>query len=62
MKKWRRKMKIIAIISIIFISSLMSGCTEAPQEIVPGPTPEPMPLTEIEKLELFLEQECSILS
>jgi|GEM_PF-3856770 len=47
----------VLIISIVFIASLMSGCTEAPQEIVPEPTQEAMPLSEIEKLELFLEQD-----
>jgi hypothetical protein len=57
MKKWRFKMKIIAIISILFMAILMSGCTETPQEIVPEPTQEARPLTEIEKLELFLEQD-----
>ncbi|HUV81534.1 MAG TPA: hypothetical protein VMW53_00445 [archaeon] len=30
---------------------------KAPQEIVPEPTQEARPLTEIEKLELFLEQD-----
>jgi hypothetical protein len=50
-------MKLIAVILIIFITGLMSGCTEAPKEVIPDPTPEPMPLSEIEKLELFLEED-----
>ncbi|HUW67878.1 MAG TPA: hypothetical protein VMW20_07490 [Candidatus Nanoarchaeia archaeon] len=59
-EKRRPKIKIIAIILIVFIAILMSGCMEeTPQKIVPDPTPtpEPIPLTEIEKLELFLEED-----